>query len=362
MHARWFLAIALAACHVRSTVTTTTPGARHDDIHTDQVRPLAATIMLAPDGRLRFVEPLRCASDVYVELDRTETVHVDPNLATVVVGIVVAAAGVITVTRGLATGSGTAELLGGGGLIVGAPFAIAPWFGNGDVDRDLGTQRVRKGADEVPCGERPVVARTASVRSGRFQAFGAVDGDGEFEVSPFTFVDAFAPGDQPALDLTADLVSDAGIQTITAVLDASTLADKATAFLDSAKIDARVEPMRKVPNLDLGALKVSSLTVDGRPRLRVVVPVHNDGPGDAWQLRGIVSSDDAELDGRIVYIGHLGKGESAEAELLIPLSAAADKELSGADLELEVQLKEANGGAPADPARFRGRVLADVPR
>ena len=364
MH-RAVILVALAACHTRSWVVETRPGASRNQVDLERARALPATVVIGDGGRFRFVAPLRCAADVLVDLETTETVKTEANLATFVVGVILTTAGAVGLAAGLAEdepGKAGATWLGAGGVAVGLPFAIGPWIGNGSAEVPKGVRTVRKGAAEVPCGERPVTARTASVRAGRFQAFGAVDTGGTFEVSPFTFVDLFAIGEEPALDVTADLVDEGGVTTIEAVIDAGALAAARDAYVAAAGIDDRVEPLRKVPRLEPGAAKVSRTTVDGRPRLRVVVPIHNAGPGPAWQVRGVVGADHPEIDGRIVYVGAIAAGEDATAELLIPLSAAADQAVSGGDLELTVRLRDAHGAAPETPVRFRGRVLADVPR
>jgi hypothetical protein len=351
----WLLALVAAGCHVRSQVTTTRPGPDSPvALPGGTPRALPATVELTPDGHLRFVQPLLCPADIYVTVEKTETIHRDPNLATVVVGIVVAVAGAVIAVNGLGKSNPGEEALGGAGVVLGAPFAIAPWIGNGDRDRTLPDERVRKGSGEVDCGTRPVAAKRAKVTSGRFVAYGAVDSDGVFEVSPFTWVDAFDPASQPALDLTIELD---GEQTISAVLEASAFAGKRDPFFTGLGIDASVETLQKVPGLEPGTLRVTSRTIDGRPYLRLVLPLANRGPGDAWQVRGVISSDDPEVDGRVMYIGHLAKGESVTGELLIPLSST----MSG-ELELSMDLREAHGAGPQTPVTYEGRVLEDVPK
>lgn len=352
------LAVLAAGCHTTTRVTTARPGPSRHVVHDDQRRALAPTIALTDDGRLRFVAPVVCAADVLVELESYDTVRTEPNLATVIVGIVLAAAGGVTA---VAT-DGPARWGGGAGGAVGAGLAVAPWFGNGVADTPGETRTVRKGAAEVACGEEAVVARTASVRSGRFQAFGAVAADGTCEVSPFAFVDAFAVGDVPAVDLTVDLIDDRGVRSIAQILDAAALRATRDGFLAAAGVDARAPALRKVPRLDLGAPRVSRASIDGRPHVRVELPLDNAGPGDAWQVRAIVAAEHAELDGRVAYVGHLPARTSRTVELLIPVSAAADAALADDDVELTVTLRDAHDTAPATPVRFRGRLLAEAPR
>jgi hypothetical protein len=346
-----------AACHVRTTVLTTHPGPERTVAVTGGTpRALGPTIVVAPDGRLRFVEPLRCPADIMVDIETAQTVRLEPNLATAVVGIIVTVAGAVTGVSGLARSSDGLTWLGAGGAIAGLPFAIGPWLGNGDTDVPLDTKSLRKTGGEVACGERAVTARHASVRSGRFQAFGTVDADGTFSVSPYTWVDVFDVAAQPALDLTADLVDEDGIRTITTVLEASAFAGTRQAFLDGAGIDGRVEKLRKVPSIEPAALQVSRHTIAGSRFLRVILPVVNHGPGDAWQLRGVIESAHPEVDGRLIYIGHLAPGASVDAEIVIPLSVAADQTLGKGTVEIAVKLREAHGAAPEEEVRFQGKL------
>jgi len=101
MH-RVVICVALAGCHTRTRVQTTTPGESRSQILADRVRALPATVALGDDGRLRFVAPLRCAADVMVEVETGETEKVEANLATFVVGVIVTAAGAVGLASGLA--------------------------------------------------------------------------------------------------------------------------------------------------------------------------------------------------------------------------------------------------------------------
>jgi len=356
----------LAGCHVRDRVTVTRPGDRRPVIHEDQPRSLPATVVVTADGFLRFVHPLRCPADVMVTIETGEQVTVSPNLATVVVGVVVTALGGVALARGGAEespGSSGWTYAGGVGVLGGLALAIGPWIGNGTTEVSGPDAELRQGASEEPCGEVAVAGRRASVRIGRQRVIGAVDADGRFAVSPFTLVDVFAIGDVPALDITAELVdADGAPQTIEAVVEATALASSAGEWIAAAGIDARKESLRKIPRLEPGSARVTRQTIDGVPNLRIALPLANTGPGDAWQVRAVLAADVPEIDGRVAYVGHIAPGGYGEVSLAIPLSGDAASDLAGADLELEIFVRAADGTGPDSPVRFRGRVLADLPQ
>jgi hypothetical protein len=92
------------------------------------------------------------------------------------------------------------------------------------------------------------------------------------------------------------------------------------------------------------------------------MPLRNDGPGDAWQLRGQIAAPAAPaIDGRMIYIGHLAKGAAVSSELVIPLSRTAAAALRGQAIDVSVELRDAHGTAPTTPVRFRG-PLGDASR
>ncbi len=344
----------------------TRPGDSHAEVHEDEPRALPPTVVMTSDGFLRFVTPLRCPSDTVMEVHTSDQVTTGPNLATVVVSVVVTALGGIALAQGASSdepASSEWTYVGGAGVIGGLTFAIGPWIGNGVDVAPRGSTLVRTRASEEPCGEHGIAGREARIRIGRQQVVGAVDEDGRFAISPFLLVDAFAIGEVPALDITAELEDAAGeTHAIEAVIEASALAQVAGDWIATTDLDARKETLRKIPRLEAGTARVTRRLVDGNPTLHVVVPLANQGPGDAWQVRGILSSDQPEIDGRIAYVGHVAPGAMGDLDLSIPLSSAAALELAGVDLELEIEIRAADGTGPEIPVKFRGRVLADLPQ
>jgi hypothetical protein len=150
---------------------------------------------------------------------------------------------------------------------------------------------------------------------------------------------------------------------VTTVIEGGMLAARAPAFLAAAKtFDPKIEPMRLVPGIVPGTLRVSLTSTGDGPALRVVLPIKNDGPGDAWAVRGLIESSTTALDGRVLYIGHLAKGAGLARELLIPLTLPAADSIKGSSIEMSVELRDAHGTAPQNPIRFRGAVLGDAPR
>lgn len=360
-----WLVIATSACHVTTRTETTRPGATERVSLPDGAIARPTTLVLSEAGTLRFVEPLECPTEEIVTSVTTIEVATGPNLATFVVGVIATAVGGVMTVRGV-TGDGTRDPVmyaGAAGLAIGLPLAIGPWLGH-RVELQAGgeTAPVRRAGPGVPCGARPVGARAATLTIRDIEVRGGIDADGVFAISPFQLIDAYAPATIPAWDVSAVVETDGGERTITTVLEAGALASRAAAFLAGADFVTRIEPMRMVPGVSAGTLRVSLTSTTGGPAIRVVLPVKNDGPGDAWALRGQLTSSTKAVDGRMIYIGHLARGAATSRELLIPLTHDAADAIRGSELELSIELRDAHGTAPVTPIRFRGAVLGDAPR
>ena len=359
------VAAALAGCHVTYRVADLRPGETHLIPHPEASRALPATLVVTADGRFRFVTPLVCPTVEVVDMQSSTIIKVRPNLATFVVGVIAAGVGAVGTGSLLATRSTTnpaeaaAPVLLAGGLL----FAIGP-FVRTSTDREYGpVQVVEKSRKDLPCGDRPIAARTATLTWRGRRARGAVAADGTFAISPFAFVDAFAAGRGEPIDLTAEVELATGAHTtIQTIIAPDALVASKDAFLTRAKIDARWETLRKVPRVEAGTLRVSRTTDAGQPILRVVMPLTNDGPGDAWQVRGVISAEDPEVDGRVIYVGHVPAHGQATGTLEIPLSTETDQVLAGSSIELAVSLIDADATTAAGPVRFHGAILNDVPR
>ena len=350
-------------CHVTSELESTHPGTLQRVRHPEQAVARSAILALADDGHLRFVEPRECPTeDVTEQLDTIE-VQARPNLATFVVGVIATSAAAITTARGALGGDGALTALGVGGLAVGLPLAIGPWLG---LDRALRAGPAHP-ALHVPgpteaCGDRPVAARAATLSASGIQVYGTIAADGTFAVSPFQLLDAYGLASVHAWDVSASVEGDGPPRTITAVIEGGALAKAAPEFFAHADFDSKIEPLRLVPNLASGPPRVSLTSTDTGPAVRVVLAVHNAGPGDTYALRGQITSSSPALDGRVIYIGHLPREKSAAREILIPLSAAAGAALRGATVDVSIELRDAHGTAPTTPFRFRGLILNDAPR
>jgi hypothetical protein len=325
-------------------------------------------LVVTEAGQLRFVEPLECPTEEIVRQRTTVEVVTRPNVATFTIGVVVAAVGGVMLTSGLFSshpGSSAYSYLGAGAIGVSLPFAIGPWLGNGTELRDLGggepTAQRRPGPSE-PCGARALAARAATLDVAGLEIHGAIDRNGVFEISLYQWIDAFRASDAAAAALTATVDSDAGPRTVAAVLDAAALGQHAAAFLAHADFDAAIEPLRLVPGIVAGTLRASLVSTDRGAALRVVLPLRNDGPGDAWAVRGQIAAPQApSLDGRMIYIGKLAKGTAVSRELTIPLTVTAAAALRRATIDFSVELRDAHGTAPTTPVRFHG-AIADGPR
>ncbi len=362
----------LAGCHVVTRGEITRPGATERVGQGNDPTPGRPTLVLSDAGTLRFVEPLECSTEELVREQHAVETTTGPNLATFVVGVISSAVGGVLVVRGVAGGERASDpgLLTGGVLVAaGLPFAIGPWIGNGTTLEPLPDRApVRRAGPRTACGERPLAARAATLVVQGIEIHGSVDRDGAFAVSPFAIVDAFAAS-SPALAIAARIETATGARAhaldavIDTVIDGATIARHAPAFLARADFDARIEPMRVLPGIVAGTLRASLTSLEGEPAVRIVLPIHNDGPGDAFALRGEVTAPGTPaIDGRILYVGRVAKGAAITRELLIPVTRSAAEALRNATLDLGIELRDAHGTAPTTPVRFRGPIFVDAPR
>lgn len=355
----------LAACHNATRIEDTRPGAVSFVVDQSTAHGGQPRIAITEQSRWRFEIPLLCDGQEFVEQNNSAKVRYRPNVATFVVGVVVGTLGAIaTASSWTSDGRSNNPLSYAGpiGIATGGVLMIGPWIGNGEVEIPGSTEKRPRFKRQGECGSRPIAARTALLEFRGVRVFGTVSDDGEFSVSPYQFVDAFDAGKIPAFDITATLATATGIQQVTTVIDASVLASRKQAFLRTADFDAHIEPFRLVPNFDRPLLRTSLTTVSGAPALRVVVAATNTGPGDAWALRAHIVANVPDVDGRLIYLGHVAKGATVQRELLIPLDQAGAERLRGGELSLSLDFADAYGTAPSVPTRFVGAVLNDAPR
>ncbi|MBA3465071.1 MAG: hypothetical protein H0T46_34375 [Deltaproteobacteria bacterium] len=358
--------VLLASCHVTTQTEVTRPATEEIVQHPEGAIAHRPTLVLSESGSLRFVQPLECPTERVVSSSTAIELETRPNLATFVVGVIATAVGGVMTVGGIAGKDSAANPItyaGVGLLLVGLPLAIGPWTGLGKRLRDGGTTKpTRAPGASVPCGARGLAAKSATLTIRGLEVHGAVWQDGTFSVSPYQIIDAYAPTAINAWDISAIVDAEGGARTIEAVIDGGQLAKFAPQFLARADFNGKVEPLRLVPGMVPGTLRVSLTTTSAGPALRVVLPVKNDGPGETWGLRGQIASPTKSVDGRMLYIGHIGNGQTVTRELLIPLTVAAADVIRGATLDLSIELRDAHGTAPANPVRFRGNVLNDAPR
>lgn len=366
MHRGIALALVTAgACHVTATTETTRPGATEKIVHEDGAIARRPTLVLTDAGALRFVEPLECPTEEIVTTTTTIETSRGPNLATFVVGVIATAVGGVMTVRGVTSdGAGNPTTYAGiAAAGVGLPLAIGPWIGHtSELRAGPETPPVRRPGPSEPCGERGLSARAATLVVRGVEVHGTVGRDGVFAVSPYQLVDAFDTSAIAPWDIHGVVEATGGARTIEIVIEGGELARRAPAFLASADFETRIEPLRLVPGLVAGPLRASLTSTPGGPALRVVLPIKNDGPGDAWAVRGQLASPTKPIDGRVIYVGAVAKGTSTSRELLIPLTAAAASALRGSTIDLSIELRDAHGTAPTTPVRFRGAVLGDAPR
>jgi hypothetical protein len=352
-----------SACHVVSQSEIARPIASERIQHPEGAIAHRPTLVLTEAGRLRFVEPLECPTEDIVRQRTTVEVVTQPNLATFTVGVIAATVGGVMLTSGLFSahaGTSPYTYIGLAGVGVGVPLAIGPWLGDRTELRpgaSEASEPVRRPGPSQPCGDRPLAAKAATLDTAGLEVHGAIDRDGLFSISPYQWIDAFNAATAPAAAVTAAVEGDGGARTVTGILEAAALARDAAGFLGGADFDPRIEPLRLVPGIAPGSVRAALVNTERGPALRVVLALRNDGPGDAWALRGqIAAPATPAIDGRMIYIGHLAKASATSRELVIPLARSAATALRNATIELSVELRDAHGTAPATPVRFRGAL------
>jgi len=354
----------LGACHSVERIPDRRPGETHVAPHPDRARVLAATLRVTDDGRFRFVEPMMCPTTETVDVQASTIVRVRPNLATFIVGLLAGSLGAVGTGVGWSDRDAASQPLSyaGPAAVAGGLFlAIAPFVGIGDDREDEGIRTISRDGEDAPCGERVVAATGAVLMWHGLRAVGTVDREGYFSVSPYQISDAFAAGRGPAFDLGVELALASGAhQPFQVVIAGDAMVRGRDAFLARIGVDGGREPIRKVPRVEHGDLRVVRAHVDGRAILRILLPLRNEGPGDAYQVRGLVSTHEPEVDGRVLYVGRLASHNSTIATVDVPLSPEADKAIGG-KLELAVTLIDADATTSAEPARFRGAVTEPAP-
>jgi hypothetical protein len=355
----------LAGCHVLAQSETTRAISTERIVHAEGAIAHRATLALTDAGRLRFVEPLECPTEEVVHQHATIEVAIRPNLATFTVGVLAAAAGGVMLTTGLFSHEPSGSpytYLGLAGIAAGLPLAIGPWLGDRVELRDGGDPGVvRRPGPSQPCGERPMVARSATLDVGGLEIRGAVDSEGVFAIAPYQWTDAYRAASAPPSEITAVVDAAGGPRTVAAVLDPRWLAAHAADFLAHADFDGEIQPLRVVPGIAAGALGVRLVNGADGAAVHVVLPLRNAGPGDAWAVRGQINAPGAPaIDGRMLYVGKLARGAAVSRELVIPVSTRAAGALRGQTVELSVELRDGHDTAPSTPVRFRG-VLAEAP-
>lgn len=360
------LLLASTACHVTVRTEVTHPATEESILHPEGAIAHRPTVVLSEAGTLRFIEPLECPTERVVSSKTTIEVETRPNLATFVVGVIATAVGGVMIIGGVGAKDSAANPVtyaGVGLFATGLPFVIGPWTGlQKTLQEGPTTPPQRSPGASVPCGARGLEATTATLTIRGVEVHGAVGADGTFSISPYQIVDAYAPTSVNAWDISAVVEAKDGKRTIEAVIDGTSLAARAQDFLAHADFESKIQPLRLVPNIVPGTLRASLTSTAAGPALRVVLPVKNDGPGEVWALRGQIASPTKAVDGRMIYIGHLKKGEAASRELLIPLTTAAADALRAGTLDIAIELRDAHGTAPTTPVRYRGDVLVDAPR
>ncbi len=193
------LSLALAACHVTRHNDVTLSGATKYQLHKGQRMVLAPRLEITRAGRFRLVEPIMCRRDILVEQVTHRDAIKKPNYATVVVGLLSGAAGVVALISALGDSSGV--LVGGGlvGVGIGLPLTIGPFTGNTRKRRFVGVELSKRGRDFKRCAARALKVTRATLRHDKQRVHAVVDTNGELDVRVFDVFDAFAVHRLPAV-------------------------------------------------------------------------------------------------------------------------------------------------------------------
>ncbi len=300
-----------------------------------------------------------CANQEVVDHSTYTTVDKRPNVATLVLGLIGLSVGGVALAIGLsdrAPASAPATWLGTVGVVGGAPLFVGPLLGNGSHREPGRDTELVHGVRQVACGNRPLGQRHVMVRAGSLQLVGSLDERGRLDVSPFTFVDAFALHRFPGLPIDAQLIdADGNSQSVQATLSASELAAGRDGYLASIGVNGRVEKLDKVPSVTLRRIGVTRVREGDEQALEITVELDNGGPGDAWGVRAVTSSPDAQLDGRVLYVGHLPAHQQASASLKVHVGVGAVRDVD--DGGLSVVALDAHDTTANVPVRFRGPVV-----
>ena len=352
------VAATTAGCHVTSRIDETIAGeSRMRPRPGTTPRTLDPAVTVTESGRLRFAEPQVCINDVVVAVTDYQTTKKRPNLATFIVGALVLSLGGVATVVGLAEDEDVLTAVGGLGVVVGLPLSIGPFFGNSSARTMVGEREDARSSKPVACGDRPLRGSAAMVRLGDLQLLGSVDDDGRFSVSPFTVVDAFNLGKLPALDLKIEIFSDdGGRRSFRALIDNAALVVGRAGYLAEVEVDGRVERLRKVPRVEPTDITITRRRRNDQAEIRIAVAFTNHGPGDAWGVRGVLSSRDSGIEGRIVYVGHLpAKTTTTRTTTIAMTSDSADL----TEARISVVALDAHATTSMVPIRFRGPVLTD---
>jgi hypothetical protein len=186
-------------------------------------------------------------------------------------------------------------------------------------------------------GARPVDEATAVVEGKPDSVLGTIETDR----GPMLAYDALIDAELSCRIL--ELATAGGARAIPATLDGESLARGRDGFLAGAGLDGSVPPLEKVPSLRHAQLAATSSEANEIETIVISFVVENGGPGDAYAVRGIVQADHPHLDGRVIYVGKLPRGETARPALSIRVPVDAVP----ADTVVRLYVRDGHDTAPA---------------
>ena len=342
-------------CHVTSRVDETILSKPSWQAHEPAEKTLLSPqAFVTPVGTLRFFSPAMCMSDFISTQKTYRTVTKSPNMATIVVGLITTSLGIVFTVSELSgedPGGSPTTYLGATAALAGLPLVVGPFVGNTKEKQLVSTNEIQHKTGRAACGKVPLGQARAVIRTDHTTIRGIVNEQGTFSISPFEWVDAYQIDKTPSTDLQVAVhFPNTSTKTFRTLLLASALVKGRDGFFSSTGVKGEIQQLDRVPRLKVSGFRISNDPAMQGQQAVVSFTVSNNGPGDAWGVRGRLHSPDPELNGRMAYVGHLPARSRVTKHIRISKSAPIQR-----TTQLALRLLDAHNTAPGTPLRWNPR-------